>query len=53
MEDETLTCSAVDRESVIGPALSILQDEFLSNCSKTVDSGIVCEICIIHFDVSV
>ena len=34
-------CSAAQRESVIGPALSPLQDEFISNCSKTADSGIV------------
>lgn len=34
-------CSATQREHVIGPAMSPLQDEFISNCSKTVNSGIV------------
>ena len=34
-------CSAAQRERVIGPAMSPLQDEFISNCSKTVGSGIV------------
>ena len=34
-------CSAAQRECVIGPALSPLQDEFITNCSKKVDSGIV------------
>ena len=34
-------CSAAQREQVIGPAMSPLLDEFISNCSKTVDSGIV------------
>ena len=41
MEDETLNCTAAQREQVIGPALSPLQDEFISNCSKKADSGIV------------
>ena len=34
-------CSAAQREQVIGPTLSPLQEEFISNCSKTVDSGVV------------
>ena len=41
MEDDTLDCTAEQRQSVIGPALSPLQDEFISNCSQTADSGIV------------
>ena len=46
-EDEELqslynnSCSITDRERVIGPALSPLQNEFISNCSSDVDSGIV------------
>ena len=34
-------CSITDRERVIGPALSPLQNEFISNYSNDVDSGIV------------
>lgn len=41
VEDKTLTCSVADRENVIGPALSPLKDEFISDCSKTADSGAV------------
>ena len=41
VEDDTLGCTAEERQSVIGPALSPLQDEFISNCSQTTDSGIV------------
>lgn len=40
-EDDGLPCSAQQRQSVLGPALSPLQDEFISNCSHLADSGIV------------
>ena len=35
------SCSVADRERVIGPALSPLQNEFISNCSSYTNSGIV------------
>ena len=35
------SCSIADRERVIGPALAPIVDEYISNCSKEVDSGIV------------
>ena len=41
VEDGNLNCTAAQREQVIGPALSPLQHEFISNCSITADSGIV------------
>ena len=46
-EKETLqmmynnNCSAAQRERVIGPALSPLQDEFITNSSKKVNSDII------------
>ena len=36
-------CSAAQRENVIGPAMAPLQNEFITNCSKIIDSGIVSE----------
>ena len=38
---KTKDCPAQQRQSVLGPALSPLQDEFISNCSHLADSGIV------------
>ena len=35
------SCSIEQRERVIGPALAPITDEFISNCSKEVESGIV------------
>ena len=35
------SCSIADRERVIGPALAPIIEEYISNCSKEVDSGIV------------
>ena len=40
-EDDGLPCSAQQRQSVLGPALSPLQDEFISDCSHLADSGVV------------
>ena len=34
-------CSVEDRERVLQYSLTIIQDEFISNFSKVVDSGIV------------
>jgi hypothetical protein len=41
---KTKDCPALlskDMQSVLGPALSPLQDEFISNCSHLTDSGVV------------
>ena len=35
------SCSIVDRERVIGPALAPILDEFISDCSKEAESGTV------------
>ena len=49
-EDEGLPCTAQQRQSVLGPALSPLQDEFISNCSHLADSGVVsCPLIMNHY----
>ena len=35
------SCRIADRERVIGPALVPIVEDYISNCSKEVDSGIV------------
>ena len=35
------SCSIANRERVIGPALAPIVDEFVTNCSKEIDSGTV------------
>ena len=37
-------CSIEQRERVIGPALALFLDEFISNCSKEADSGRVIKL---------
>lgn len=39
------SCSIADRERVIGPALALTVDEFVTDCSKEVDSGTVSVDC--------
>ena len=40
-DSENLTCTAEQRAMVIESALAPIQDEFITNCSKTANSGIV------------
>ena len=40
-EKENISCTQEQLERVIGPALAPLQDEFISNCSRNTDTGIV------------
>ena len=40
-ESENLSCTQEQREGVIRSGLAVVQDEFLSDCSKTISTGIV------------
>ena len=39
--NDNLPCTPEQRERVIFSALAPIQEEYISNCSKTVDTGIV------------
>ena len=40
-EDDNISCTTEQMETVIGPALAPIQDEFISNCSRSTSTGIV------------
>ena len=40
-DSENLTCTAEQRAMVVRSALAPVQDEFITDCSKTANSGIV------------
>ena len=40
-ENENLSCTVEQRERVISSSLAPLQEEYITNCSRIVDSGIV------------
>ena len=40
-DSDNLKCSRKDRERVINSGLAVVQDEFLTDCSKNISTGIV------------
>ena len=40
-DSESLSCTQEERERVISSGLAVVQDEFRSNCSKNISTGIV------------
>lgn len=40
-ESENLTCTQENRERVISSGVAVVQDEFRSDCSKNISTGIV------------